>query len=66
MAAVVCAGGRDRALDVTALIFLGVANSSPAVLNFTRSRNSDRLVMGRGFDRITVLDAVFTAAFARL
>ncbi|KAK6957982.1 hypothetical protein Daesc_000774 [Daldinia eschscholtzii] len=50
----------DVALDVTALTVLGLANFSQAILNLTLSRNNDRWIMGKGFDRITVLDAVFT------
>ncbi|TLD12265.1 uncharacterized protein PgNI_04934 [Pyricularia grisea] len=56
-------GGRDGgdvAQDVTALIVLGLANFSQAFLNFTLSRRSDRWIIGKGLDRITVLDAVFT------
>lgn len=66
-------GGKDGdvAQDVTALIVLGLANFSQAFLNFTLSRRSDRWIMGKGLDRITVLDAVFTvldwaAAIGRL
>ncbi|KAI5868114.1 hypothetical protein GGS23DRAFT_544095 [Durotheca rogersii] len=50
----------DAALDITALIVLGLGNLSQAVLNFTTSRKSDRWIMGKGLDRITVFDAVFT------
>lgn len=50
----------DIALDITALLVLGLANFSQAILNFTLSRKNDRWIMGKGFDRITVLDAVFT------
>ncbi|TLD23110.1 hypothetical protein PspLS_07595 [Pyricularia sp. CBS 133598] len=55
-------GGKDSdvAQDVTALIVLGLANFSQAFLNFTLSRRSDRWIMGKGLDRITVLDAVLT------
>ncbi|KAI1506702.1 hypothetical protein F5X99DRAFT_365234 [Biscogniauxia marginata] len=64
-------GGDDVSLDVTALVVLGIANFSQALLNFVLSRPSDRWIMGKGFDRITVLDAVFTvldwmAAAARI
>ncbi|KAI1658324.1 hypothetical protein F4813DRAFT_388599 [Daldinia decipiens] len=50
----------DVPLDITALTVLGLANFSQAILNFTLSRNNDRWIMGKGLDRITVLDAVFT------
>lgn len=50
----------DAALDVTALIVLGLGNFSQAVVNFTLSRKNDRWIMGKGIDRITILDAVFT------
>lgn len=64
-------GKEDIALDVTAMIVLGVGNLSQAILNFTRSRWNDRWIMGKGFDRITVLDTLFTildcsAALARI
>ncbi|KAI1807566.1 hypothetical protein F4811DRAFT_504948 [Daldinia bambusicola] len=50
----------DIPLDITALAVLGLANFSQAILNFTLSRKNDRWIMGKGFDRITVLDALFT------
>lgn len=50
----------DFSPDFMVLVVLGLGNCSQAVLNFTRSRNSDRWIMGKGLDRITVLDAVFT------
>ncbi|KAL8298171.1 hypothetical protein RB597_006919 [Gaeumannomyces tritici] len=57
--------------DVTALAVLGLANFSQAALNFTIGARSDRWIMGKGLDRITVLDVVFTvldwtAALARV
>ncbi|KAL8382439.1 hypothetical protein RB595_006293 [Gaeumannomyces hyphopodioides] len=57
--------------DVTALAVLGLANFSQAALNFAIGARSDRWIMGKGLDRITVLDAVFTvldwtAALARV
>lgn len=61
----------DFSADFMVLVVLGVGNFSQAVLNFTTSRNEDRWIMGKGLDRITVLDAVFTvldwaAAFSGL
>lgn len=50
----------DTPLDVTALVVLGVANCSQAVMNFSTALSGDRWIMGKGLDRITVLDAVFT------
>jgi len=50
----------DVQLDIVALLVLGLANCSQAVLNFTMSRQSGRWIMGRGLDRITVLDTFFT------
>jgi hypothetical protein len=49
----------DPALDVLALTVLGIANGSQAWGNFVRARPSGRWIMGTGFDRITVLDALF-------
>ena len=46
-------------LDVIAMTVLAVANGSQAWGNFVRSRRSGRWIMGSGWDRITVLDAVF-------
>jgi hypothetical protein len=46
-------------LDVLALTVLGIANGSQAWGNFMLSRNSGRWIMGNGWDRITVLDALF-------
>ncbi|KAK3072626.1 hypothetical protein LTR53_006490 [Teratosphaeriaceae sp. CCFEE 6253] len=61
----------EAATDVMALSVLGLANFSQAFCNFTIGARSDRWIMGKGWDRITVLDAVFTvldwtAAFNRL
>ncbi|KAL2815734.1 hypothetical protein BJX63DRAFT_430670 [Aspergillus granulosus] len=50
----------DLRLDILALLVLGMANASQAFLNFTKARTSGRWIMGKGFDRITVLDALFT------
>ncbi|KAH8892277.1 hypothetical protein GQ53DRAFT_746190 [Thozetella sp. PMI_491] len=50
----------DVPLDVLGLVVLGLANFSQAILNFTLSRSNNRWIMGKGLDRITVLDAVFT------
>lgn len=47
-------------MDVMAFAVLGLANFSQAFLNFATALKSDRWIMGKGFDRITVLDAVFT------
>ncbi|KAI5928161.1 hypothetical protein F4810DRAFT_706056 [Camillea tinctor] len=64
-------GGNSVALGVTALAVLDAANLSQAFVNFTVSRAGDRWIMGKGWDRITVLDALFTvldlgAAVARV
>ena len=64
-------GKEDIALDVTSLIVLGVGNCSQMVLNFSKSRWNDRWIMGKGLDRITVFDTIFTildwtAALARI
>lgn len=50
----------DIPLDVTALLVLGLANCSQAVMNFALGMRTQRWIMGKGLDRITVLDAVFT------
>jgi hypothetical protein len=50
----------DLRLDIVALLVLGLANCSQAFLNFTTARKNGRWIMGKGLDRITVLDAVFT------
>jgi len=61
----------EASLDFVALSVLGLANFSQALCNFTVSAQSDRWIMGKGLDRITVLDAAFTvldwaAAFTKL
>ena len=61
----------DVPLDFLALVVLGVGNFSQAFANFTIGARTDRWIMGKGLDRITVLDAVFTvldwtAAFGRV
>ena len=50
----------ERDLDVQALTVLAVANASQAFLNLFVYRKSDRWIVGKGFDRITVLDTVFS------
>jgi hypothetical protein len=50
----------DVPLDVMALLVLGLANFSQAFMNFSLGWRTDRWIMGKGFDRITVLDALFT------
>ncbi|KAL2847498.1 hypothetical protein BJY01DRAFT_246725 [Aspergillus pseudoustus] len=52
--------GSSLQLDIIALTVLGLANFSQAFLNFTTGRNNGRWIMGKGMDRITVLDALFT------
>jgi hypothetical protein len=47
-------------LDVLALTVLALANGSQAFLNLFVYRKNDRWIMGKGLDRITVLDTVFT------
>lgn len=47
-------------LDVVALTVLGIANASQAWNNLVVYRETDRWIVGKGFDRITVLDTVFT------
>ncbi|CEH11764.1 hypothetical protein CBOM_07164 [Ceraceosorus bombacis] len=49
-----------RALDIVTLSALAAANASQAALNFFWARPSGRWIVGHGFDRITVLDTVFT------
>jgi hypothetical protein len=49
----------DTNLDVLALTVLAVANASQAVLNLAVMRKNERWIVGKGFDRITVLDTVF-------
>ena len=61
----------DIPIDVTALLVLGLANFSQAFMNFRLGMSGDRWIMGRGFDRITVFDTVFTvldwmAAFEKI
>lgn len=53
-------GSRNAELDVLALSILAIANASQAWGNFMLARPSERWIMGTGFDRITVLDALFT------
>ena len=48
-----------KELDVMALTVLAIANGSQAWGNLVRTRGNGRWIMGHGFDRITVLDAVF-------
>ncbi|KFA60255.1 hypothetical protein S40285_10578 [Stachybotrys chlorohalonatus IBT 40285] len=50
----------DVPLDVLSLTVLGLANFSQAFMNFATAAGSDRWIMGKGLDRITVLDALFT------
>jgi hypothetical protein len=50
----------DIPLDVTALVVLGLANFSQAYMNFFTATQNDRWIMGKGLDRITVLDFMFT------
>lgn len=50
----------DIPLDVLALTVLGLANFSQAFMNFSTGLRTDRWIVGKGLDRITVLDAVFT------
>lgn len=50
----------DRDLDVLAFTALGVANLSQFCMNVFWARTSGRWIIGRGFDRITVLDTVFS------
>ncbi|KAJ1325692.1 hypothetical protein MN608_08886 [Microdochium nivale] len=50
----------DVPLDFMALAVLGLANFSQAYMNFYSGWTSDRWIMGKGLDRITVLDVVFT------
>ncbi|KAF2427120.1 hypothetical protein EJ08DRAFT_663053 [Tothia fuscella] len=45
--------------DILALMVLGIANGSQAWGNFVRTSGNGRWIMGSGWDRITVLDAVF-------
>lgn len=49
----------DTPLDVMSLLVLGTANVSQAFMNFWTGFRNDRWIMGKGFDLITVLDALF-------
>lgn len=53
------AGGSADDLDILALTVLGIANASQAYGNLFVLRQTDRWIVGKGFDRITVLDTVF-------
>ncbi|KAH7400377.1 hypothetical protein BKA64DRAFT_671754 [Cadophora sp. MPI-SDFR-AT-0126] len=53
-------GDRVNDLDILALTVLGIANASQAYENLCVLRYNDRWILGKGFDRITVLDTVFT------
>jgi hypothetical protein len=53
------AEAEETDLDVLALTVLAVANASQAFLNLFVYRKNDRWIMGKGLDRITVLDSVF-------
>ncbi|KAF4472625.1 hypothetical protein FALBO_492 [Fusarium albosuccineum] len=50
----------DIPLDVMALLVLGLANFSQAFVNFSLGLRQNRWIMGKGLDRITILDALFT------
>jgi hypothetical protein len=50
----------DAPLDIVALSVLGLANFSQAFVNFSLGIGAQRWIMGKGLDRITVLDALFT------
>lgn len=50
----------DRDLDILAFAALGVANFSQFCMNVFWARSSGRWIIGRGFDRITILDTVFS------
>ncbi|KAF8866298.1 hypothetical protein BDZ45DRAFT_579202, partial [Acephala macrosclerotiorum] len=52
-------GTPNRDVDVLALTVLGIANASQAWNNLMVHRRGDGWIVGRGFDRITVLDTVF-------
>ncbi|KAH7351334.1 hypothetical protein BKA65DRAFT_500204 [Rhexocercosporidium sp. MPI-PUGE-AT-0058] len=52
-------GGTAEDLDILALTVLGIANASQAYGNIFVLRQTDRWIVGKGFDRITVLDTVF-------
>ncbi|KUJ14830.1 uncharacterized protein LY89DRAFT_735895 [Mollisia scopiformis] len=55
----VVGNGLGEDLDVLALTVLGIANASQAWNNLVVLRKTDRWILGKGFDRITVLDTVF-------
>ncbi|EJD52324.1 hypothetical protein AURDEDRAFT_158050 [Auricularia subglabra TFB-10046 SS5] len=50
----------ERQLNILALGVLGVANLSQCIGNLYHARRTGRWIMGHGFDRITVLDTVFS------
>lgn len=50
----------DRDLDILAFAALGVANFSQFCMNVFWARSSGRWIIGRGLDRITILDTVFS------
>lgn len=50
----------DTPIDFTSLVVLGFANCSQAYYNFATALTSHRWIMGRGFDVITVFDALLT------
>lgn len=50
----------DIPLDFLALLVLGLGNFSQAFMNFATAFGTNRWIMGKGCDRITVLDLVFT------
>lgn len=52
-------GDKVNDLDILALTVLGIANASQAYGNLFVLRYTDRWIVGKGFDRITVLDTVF-------
>ncbi|KAL2072453.1 hypothetical protein VTL71DRAFT_11796 [Oculimacula yallundae] len=51
--------GKVDDLDILALTVLGIANASQAYGNLAVLRYTDRWILGKGFDRITVLDTLF-------
>ncbi|PVH79105.1 hypothetical protein DL98DRAFT_231496 [Cadophora sp. DSE1049] len=53
-------GDKVNDLDILALTVLGIANASQAYENLCVLRYTDRWIVGKGFDRITVLDTVFS------
>tara|TARA_R110002060_G_scaffold43513_3_gene54925 strand:- start:100 stop:507 length:408 start_codon:yes stop_codon:yes gene_type:complete len=56
---VIGSGDKVNDLDILALTVLGIANASQAYGNLFVLRYTDRWIVGKGFDRITVLDTVF-------